>query len=149
MKKNIIYGLLVAVGMMSSCSDFTDIQPKGTNLLNTTDQLALLFNNEITVSSTDMSSVGGSTIYAYSDVPTMINQPNKSLSAYYFSFDDSPEALTRREILTTSNDYYTNFFSYVGKIANPVLSQLPSASGDEATKNAFRGEGIVFRPGLS
>ncbi len=145
MKKNIIYGLLVAVGMMSSCSDFTDIQPKGTNLLNTTDQLALLFNNEITPSFTAMSNVGGSTIYTYNDVPTMINQPNKSLSAYYFSFDDSPEALTRREILTTSDDYYTDLFSYVGKIANPVLSQLPSASGDEATKNALKAEALTLR----
>lgn len=145
MKKNIIYGLLVAVGMMSSCSDFTDIQPKGTNLLNTTDQLALLFNNEITPSFTAMSNVGGSTIYTYNDVPTMINQPNKSLSAYYFSFDDSPEALTRREILTTSDGYYTDLFSYVGKIANPVLSQLPSASGDEATKNALKAEALTLR----
>jgi PBP1b-binding outer membrane lipoprotein LpoB len=44
--KKLIYSLLCG-GMMlfSGCSGFTDLQPKGTNLLSTVDQLDMLFNS--------------------------------------------------------------------------------------------------------
>ena len=52
---------MILVGLLgvTSCSNFTDIQPKGVNTLSTTDQLELLFNNEITLDIRDLQSIGG------------------------------------------------------------------------------------------
>lgn len=45
MKTRYIVGLfLVGASVLSSCSDFTEIDQKGMNLLSTTDQLEMLLN---------------------------------------------------------------------------------------------------------
>ena len=47
MKTRYIVGLfLVGASVLSSCSDFTEIDQKGMNLLSTTDQLEMLLNQE-------------------------------------------------------------------------------------------------------
>ena len=48
MKTRYIVGLfLVGASVLSSCSDFTEIDQKGMNLLSTTDQLEMLLNRSI------------------------------------------------------------------------------------------------------
>ena len=47
--KKTIYGTILAAATLAltvSCEDFTDLQPKGKNLLTTTDQLEMLLNYE-------------------------------------------------------------------------------------------------------
>lgn len=68
-----------------------------------------------------------------------------SKSAYQYKFADSDADQTRYEILSTSDNYYTNLYSYIGRIANPALSQLKTASGSDATKNALKAEALTIR----
>lgn len=64
MKKTIYSLLAVAALMLTSCEDFTDLQPKGKNLLTTTDQLEMLLNTELQGCSSDMRQMAGDMIYA-------------------------------------------------------------------------------------
>ena len=56
--KKIIYSMMIAAAglMITSCEDFTDIQPKGENLLGSTNDLELLLNTENSLSSEAISS---------------------------------------------------------------------------------------------
>lgn len=136
---------LLLLLLVSSCSDFTDIKPKGKNLLNSTNDLELLLNNEMETKITDFYEVGGDVIYSYSNVISALSVDNPTRSAYLMGWKDSDADITRLELLTTSDSYYTNFYSYIGKICNPILQQLDGASGDEAKKNQLRAEALALR----
>ena len=131
--------------LMNSCSDFTDIKPKGKNLLSSTNDLELLLNNEMEISISDFKEVGGDILYAYSSVISALSVDNPSRSAYLMGWMDNDDEITRLELLTTSDTYYTNFYSYIGKICNPILQQVDGASGDEAKKDQLRAEALALR----
>ncbi|MDE5928642.1 MAG: hypothetical protein K2G98_09225, partial [Duncaniella sp.] len=61
--KHIATGMLAGAMMMTSCADFTEIDPKGKNLLSSTADLELLLNAEYSVDVTDMQQVCGDVIY--------------------------------------------------------------------------------------
>ncbi len=142
--KKYIYTLLAGTAfLMASCSDFTDLQPKGKNLLSTTDELAMLLNQEFAYSSSDRQMMCGSIIYASSDVPTLIHQPAKTRSAIIMSWDEANQ--DRMAELTESDTEYTNYYGYIGTIANPVLARIDDAEGEESVKNQLKCEALVMR----
>lgn len=143
--KGIASFLPLCLLLFASCSDFTDIKPKGKNLLQTTDDINLLFNQEYYVRAADMMNVGGSSVYAYSSVPALINVENLSKTAYQIMFADSEADMVRYEILSKADGYYTGYYSYIGTVANPALSQLGMATGGETAKNALRAEALTLR----
>lgn len=49
MKKTIYSLLAITALLFSSCESFTELEPKGKNLLTTTDQLEMLLNKEYEV----------------------------------------------------------------------------------------------------
>lgn len=136
---------LFALLPFTSCSDFTDIQPKGKNLLTSTNDLDLLFNNEMELSTFDLLNSGGDVLYAYSSVASAIAQPNKTRTALLYSLSDTPDDITRLEILTSSDSWYTSLYGYIGRICNPVLQQVDAATGDETKKNALKAEALTLR----
>lgn len=136
---------LLLLLIMSSCSDFTDIKPKGKNLLSSTNDLELLLNNQMEPSMTDFYEVGGGIVYSYSNVISLLSVDNPGRSAYLIGWKGTEADITRLELLTTSDSYYTNFYAYIGKICNPILQQLDGASGDEAKKNQVRAEALALR----
>ena len=140
--KKVIYSLVAGAMMLASCSDFTDITQKGKNLLASTDDLELLLNETKEIWGNDMRACTG-VIYAYSSVSSQVAQPNKSRMAILYSFDESQ--LERFEQLTTSDSYYSNIYGYIGKVANPILTQLDAASGTDAEKKALKAEALTLR----
>ena len=60
--------MAVASLSFTSCEDFTDVQPKGKNLLSTTDQLEMLLNYEYSGGNNDMRIMAGDMIYGFSPV---------------------------------------------------------------------------------
>ena len=70
MKKTIYSLLAITALLFSSCESFTELEPKGKNLLTTTDQLEMLLNKEYEGCSSDMRQMAGDMIYAYSNVAT-------------------------------------------------------------------------------
>lgn len=137
----VVLTLLLAAG----CSDFTDIQPKGKSLLNTVNDLDLLLNQDKALTVRPLNNVGGSAIFSYDDVTANFLVENKSLSTLLFGFFDDDASIKRIEELTTSDDYYSTCYSWIGKMANPILTQLSVASGDDTKKNALRSEALAWR----
>lgn len=78
MKKNILFSLCAGLLLLAGCSDFTEIQPKGKNLLTRVSDLDLLLNYEYNESgyySTGPSVVLGEMYLQAYNVPNMIAEP--------------------------------------------------------------------------
>lgn len=142
--KKVIYSLLAGVLMLASCSDFTELQPKGKNLLASTDDIELLLNSDIDPYNSDMRNITG-VIYAYSSMSATIAQVPQTRNGILLSYADDDNSLTRMEILTSSDSYYTAYYSYIGKICNPILNQIDAATGPEAKKAQLKAEALTLR----
>lgn len=142
--KYTIYSLVACLlAVLSSCSDFTDIDQKGKNLLQTTDELEMLLNTEFYVSATDQRVMCGDMIYAYSPIANYLSQPNKTRNVIMWTWDaDNQDKMAE---LTNSDDQYTDFYGFIGKICNPILSQIDAATGDEAKKKQLKCKALTLR----
>lgn len=142
--RNNIYGLIVCGALaLTACSDFTDIQPKGKNLLETTDQLEMLLNAEFSYYVYDERIMCGDAIYAFSNVPSQISQPTKTRKVIMWTWDESNQ--DKMAELTNSDDGYTDFYGYIGTICNPIISQVDAAEGTDAKKNQLKCEALTMR----
>ena len=143
--KKIIYSLLAGAMMLTACSDFTELQPKGKNMLNSTEDLELLLNQEMELRLVDMGSVGADFFYAYANVLAGFEVENKTALTLRLGYSDDDASIARIEDLTTSDAYYTSCYSWAGTIANPILQQLSTAKGDEAKKRQLKSEALALR----
>ena len=142
--KKIIYSLLaVATLTLSSCEDFTDLQPKGKNLLTTTDQLEMLLNTEFRGCGSDMRVMAGDMIYAYSNIATTISQPVKTRNVIMWTYDVA--SMDKMAELTASDYDYTSFYGYIGTISNPILTKIDEAAGSETAKKQIKCEALALR----
>jgi len=142
--KKVIYSLLIGATLLTgSCSKFTDVQPKGKNLLATTNQLEMLLNNPFTMDDSDMRVMGGDFIRAFENIQNLINQPNKTRPAIMFSWDVAN--IDKMAELTKSDNTYSESYSIIGKISNAILSRVDDASGPESAKNQLKSEALVLR----
>ena len=124
--------------------DFTEIQPKGKNLLTRVSDLDLLLNyeyNENGYYSTGPSVVLGEMYPQAYNVPNMIAETTPALNAVLITWDETADRLE----LSNSDGMYTCFYSAIGRIANPVLQQIDNAEGDRATAQRIKAEALVFR----
>lgn len=144
MKRNILFGLCAGLLLLAGCSDFTEIQPKGKNLLTRVSDLDLLLNyeyNENGYYSTGPSVVLGEMYPQAYNVPNMIAETTPALNAVLITWDETADRLE----LSNSDGMYTCFYSAIGRIANPVLQQIDNAEGDRATAQRIKAEALVFR----
>lgn len=142
--KKIIYSLLIgAIMLAASCSKFTDVQPKGKNLLATTDQLEMLLNAEFSLEDIDMRQMAGDAIRAFENIPTLLGKPNKTRQAILLSWDEAN--IDKMAELTTSDRTYSDAYGIIGKISNAILSKVDDASGPESVKTQLKCEALVLR----
>ncbi len=142
--KKLIYTLLFAGTMLfTSCEAFTDIQPKGMNLLSTTTELEMLLNAEMAITSTDMRLAAGDVFYGGNHIPSLLSQPNKTKASILASLDDTSMDLLAE--LTPSDGDYTMWYEWIGRISNPILMQVDAAEGDEKTKQQLKAEALTLR----
>ncbi|MCM1077097.1 MAG: RagB/SusD family nutrient uptake outer membrane protein [Bacteroides sp.] len=153
MKLKYIAGLMLSAGLvMTSCSDFTDIDAKGNNLLSSVNDLEMLLNSPIgydyyqgiDMSVRDMSEICGDYIYSYSLLSTSINVPVKTANSIRLTYDEAAW-LTDMPILIKSDNFYSSCYYYIGRVANPILMQIDGASGDESKKDALKAEAYLVR----
>lgn len=137
--------MLLLGGLLSStsCSDFTDLQPKGKNLLTTTTQLEMLLNAEFDMGGSDWFMMCGDMVYAFEHVPTLINRPQKTRTAIILTWDESQQDYMAE--LTSSDSDYSDMYGVIGTIANPILSRVDEAEGTEAMKNQLKCEAWTLR----
>ena len=142
--KTLLYGSLLGCAMaITSCSDFTEVQPKGKNLLSTTTELEMLLNNEFSMTTFDMDGMCRDKINSLQHIPTMLANPTPTRASIMLSWDESKQ--DKMAELTSSDTEYTTCYEIIGRIANPILSHVGSASGDEQVKKQLRAEALVLR----
>lgn len=142
--KKIITIFLFSALVANSCSDFTELQPKGKNLLETSDQLEMLLNSDnISFSSMDLWQMTGDIIYSFSNIPTSISNPVKTKRVIQWTWDEANMDLMAD--LTASDYDYNGGFSAIGKICNPILSKVDKASGSQEQKDRIKCEALVMR----
>lgn len=127
--------------LLSGCSDFTDLQPKGENLLSTVDDLEMLLNYEYwDMPRSDEELIND--IYPYrTNLANLVKQPAPSLYQIIFTWNES---IDRAEY--TPSDYtYTNCYSVIGKIANPIIQNVEYCTGLESKKAQVKAEALVLR----
>lgn len=143
MKKTIYSLLAIAALLFSSCESFTDLEPKGKNLLTTTDQLEMLLNATYDGCAYDMRQMAGDMIYAYSNIATTISQPVKTRNVIIWTYDEAN--MDKMAELTSSDQDYTNFYGYIGTIANPILTKVDAATGTNSVKKQLKCEALTLR----
>lgn len=142
--KYIAAGLLAGTMMMTSCADFTEIDPKGKNLLSTTADLELLLNAKYSISPTEMQEVCGDVIYSVEPIATKLTPTVKTKFSILVGWDEEGHDNELPQ-LTSSDSYYANCYEYIGRIANPILSKIDDAEGPEAERLAIKAEAYVIR----
>ena len=142
MKK--IFILVAACLLLASCADFTDLKPKGMNMLSSADDLELLLNAEFRdYYNFDMYHLTGDLVCGNSNIANMLSQPTPSrLSIIVFWNENYVERMAE---LTKSDTDYDDLYGYVGQIANPILASVDFATGDEAKVKQIKAEALCLR----
>ena len=145
MKKLFIF--LTASLMLASCAKFTDIQPKGMNMLSSADELELLLNQEYRRGLNecfDMYQLPGDVIPAPSgNIPNHLSDPIPNRYGILIKWDGSN--VERLAELTNIDREYSTFYGYIGKVANPVLASADFATGDPAKVKQIKAEAYCLR----
>lgn len=148
--KHIICAFLTVTSFLASCSQFTEIDAKGNNLLSSTSDLELLLNaeyghyNSMALGVDDLNEIAGDYIYSYQRFSNILAGTAKSQKAIRITWDEK-EWVSRLPELTSSDSFYTGCYYYIGRIANPILAQIDKASGDDAKKAAIKAEALLIR----
>ena len=142
--KKLLYSIILAGAcLFSSCESFTDIQPKGMNLLSTTTDLEMLLNTEFFHTSTDMREVAADVLYGSNFIPNVLSQANTTRSKIIIELDDTK--MDQMAELTNSDGDFTAWYKYIGKVANPVLLRVDDAEGDQKMKAQLKAEALTMR----
>jgi len=134
----IIIGLSLLLG---SCSDFTEIDPKGKNVLNRVEDLDLLLNYEYYLRIDNKQALLVNDIFPLENVPNLLTESIHTLNGIYISWDEEAD----RAALIDSDGTYEELYNVIGKVANPVLLNVDAASGDRTMANRLKAEALVLR----
>lgn len=144
--KKILY-ILLATCLVSACADFTEIQPKGKNILSSTAEIDMLLNYDYSpyvsygFQCSNYYGLLVNDIYPMDNIPNLVTSSTASTTKAIFTYDESID----RARLTNMDDTYADFYKLIGKVANPVLSLVDQASGDERLKRQYKAEAYVLR----
>lgn len=145
MRKKIIQGIILAL-LTTACGKFTDVDPKGQNLLGKVSDLDQLLNFQFAGGNAELE-MNNATVLINDlyirgrNVPNFVNDTVKTLIPVLLKWDETGD----RAKLTLSDVQYEYFYSIIGKVANPVLLMADAASGDRATATRFKAEAYVLR----
>ena len=128
------------------CSDFTDIQPKGKNLLSTTDQLELLLNQNFnTLTPYEFQNFINESYYVgLGNVETMKQSTEITHNRIITLWDES-QPMSERQRLNNSDMMYTGMYSIIGSVANPILMNIDEATGSESDRKRIKAEALTLR----
>lgn len=135
--------LLFLSCVICACEDFTDLQPKGKNILSSIEDLEMLLDNEYSNNAVMVREISGDLVFAMDMISTQISQPNKTAEVIRWTYDESN--IDRLAELTVSDADYTRFYNIIGTIANPVLLRVDDTDGTDAMKRQFKCEALALR----
>lgn len=147
MKNNIlkISSVLVLL-LLASCAKWTEIEPKGTNMLQKVSDIDMLLNHHFYgyAYSCERTAavITGDLFPGMTAAYQLITQPEQApVRSALFTWD---EAIDRKKA-TETDDMYTEYYGVIGKVCNPVLQKVDAAQGDRALANRIKAEAYVLR----
>ena len=116
---NKIYATIIGLALfVSGCSDFTEIDPKGKNILNRVEDLDLLLNYEYYLRVDNKQAILINDLYPQvTNIPNLLTESIPTLNGIYVSWNEDAD----RAALVDGDDTYTELYNIIGKVANPVL----------------------------
>lgn len=135
--------VIISIVVLSGCAKYTDITPKGQNLLNSASDLDLLMNvNYVTnaFTNTRQSLLINDMYLVAVNVPNTISSATQTINKVLLTYDESAD----RAALTTTDAPYEGLYRIIST-ANIALSQADKASGDPALLNQIRAEAYIIR----
>jgi tetratricopeptide (TPR) repeat protein len=161
MKKIILTIVLLASLslLLGACKKFTEITPKGNNILNRVSDLDLLLNFNFTVSSASGDTLTSKTTaqaafsaydvgnlvndtYAFStNIPMLLSTKPQTLNYAYTVYDESVD----RKSAAVTDIKYEKMYFIINNICNVVLKNAESASGDRIKATQLKAEAYILR----
>lgn len=144
--KKILSFVAITIGMalITGCAKYTDITPKGQNLLNRASDLDLLMN-------VNYNNQGGfnyikQTLLINDNYPEITHVPNtisgvQSLNKISLTYDETGD----RAGLTPTDATYEGHYGLISKVANIVIEMGDKASGDAQLIKQLKAEAYVLR----
>lgn len=160
--KNIIYSIILGglMFLIPACSKFTEITPKGSNILNRVSDLDLLLNFNYSLNGTvrDTALAAKTTaqaafnandaevivndVYPYvTNVTSLISTGTKVLNYALTTYDETVD----RKTLAASDLKYEKMYFIINNVCNIVLSNADKASGDQVKARQLKAEAYILR----
>jgi len=158
-----IYGntvVLIFIFLLSGCSKFTEITPKGSNVLDRVSDLDLLLNynfslnTAVSISSPAFVVTAGEAfncndaevlvgdIYPYvTNVATLISLNAKDLNTALTTYNENID----RKSLALADVKYEKMYFIINNICNVVIRNAEGASGDRTKANTLKAEAYILR----
>ena len=139
--KKIIYTTIMALAtVLVGCEKFTDITPKGRNLLNTAADLDLLlnydfqgFSNNQLARLVNAATLGNLQNLQNQQIPTI----NQVLTFWREDVD--------RKSLTATDVLYTEIYNIIGRYCNPIIGRAGIVTGDKDLAQQAKAEALILR----
>jgi hypothetical protein len=147
--RKILFTILSLVTILSlpGCIKYTDITPKGQNLLNRASDLDLLMNinyGQNAFSATRHALLDDDMYLVAVNVPQTIASATVTVNKILLTYDESKD----RAALTASDGMYEGMYAIISKNANITLANAETASGDATLLKQLRAESLIIRAWL-
>lgn len=153
MKKIIaITGCIIYMSIvLPACQKFTEITPKGANILNRVSDLDLLLNYNFSsgdansaqtaFSANDAGNLVNDT-YAYTtNIPSLIAARTQDLNYAYTVYDASID----RKTLAVTDAKYEKMYFIINNVCNVILRNADNATGDRQKASQYKAEAYILR----
>jgi hypothetical protein len=148
MKKIIFCGVIFCslLFILPGCSKFTDITPKGANVLNRVSDLDLLLNFDYSAAgdafNPNDAEVLVNDVYPYvTNVATILAGANKDLNFALVTYN----ATVDRKTLAVTDGKFEKLYMIINNVANIVIKNADDASGDRVKANQLKAEAYIIR----
>lgn len=132
--------VLLASSSFISCDNELEIVPKGKTTLGTVEDLDALLNKEYGLSNfLDLSIICNESLGQWTSVSKQLAQKN-TLDYAYMAYDES----VNRAELATADSRLNQAYKYINYM-NVIISKMPDAKGDAATKERLVAEAKILR----
>lgn len=139
--KNIIFAIATLVlVVLTGCEKFTEIEPKGRNLLASTSDLDLLLNEPYL----SFSNVGTTSLTSgiyFTNIGLLKKEPIKTFRNAIIFWDETID----RAALRPNCNIYEPIYSVIGRTFNPVIARADIVKGDQNLAKRYKAEAYVLR----
>lgn len=162
MKKIIFFSIVLCslMSLLTSCSKFTEITPKGSNILNRVSDLDLVLNYNYSYNSNVApTNIAATTsagegfnyndaevlvndLYPYvTNVTTLLSGSTRDLNYTLVTYNETID----RKNLAISDGKYEKLYFIINNVANVVIKNADNATGDRVKANQLKAEAYIIR----